>query len=145
MKRRASGQAMVEFVISIFAVLVLAAALLTIGLLSRADTDAMTTAQEKAARDSLHGSIGNSFNPDPSLSDAVFAASHADWTDATGSSVLPDGDFKALSHGAGSEVLNMQKGTGVEEVEVPDIAVKLLSTGETAAMKEEVWFPSLSL
>lgn len=145
MKRRASGQAMVEFVISIFAVLVLAAALLTIGVLSRADTDAMTAAQEKAARASLHGTIGNSFSPDPSLADAAFAASRADFADAAGAPVLPEGDFRALARGGGSELLNMQRGSASETADVPDIAVKMLSAGETAVMKEEVWLPSLSL
>ena len=63
---RRAGQAAIEFTVGLVALLAAAVAILTVGVLSRADTDAMAEAQAKAAEASMGNGIAES---PPPLSD----------------------------------------------------------------------------
>ncbi|MEI6971263.1 MAG: hypothetical protein WCL44_07060 [bacterium] len=82
-----SGQAIVEFVVAIIAVIVLVAGLIHIGVTSKVHTDVMTAAREEAGLHALNSVVGGS--------DAGYIASVQDGADGVNYSAddeLPDGN-----------------------------------------------------
>lgn len=162
----ADGQAMVEFVVGLMALLIVAAAVLTIGLLTNADTAAYNEAQSEAIDGSMGAGFTASFSPrkdnDAGADRRYLTADDEPVTgslgpmrqhlaaegDAAGRPVRPDG--APLRHDAlftfadgtgGDEGFGFRKGEASRSVPIAPAARRFFGLRETAEVRNEVWMP----
>lgn len=167
-RRGRAGQAMVEFVVGLIALLVVAVGILAVAALVRADTDSFAEAQEEAVRRSMGNATPDSFTPvsdiepgpdklpltkdDKAVHGSLGGmrsriAAHA--LPANGSPPLgPDGadpGHEAVGSfgrgGAGDSLFSLRVGRGKAEAELPPAAQPLLGLESPATLRNEVWLP----
>lgn len=166
-RARSAGQAMVEFVVGLVALLLVAVGLLAVAALVRADTDSFAQAQEEAVKRSMGNGTPRSFTPvsdvgpgadglpltkddvtvHGSLDGVRRIAGHAAPAGAAWPE-RPDGGARrhdavgALARGEGGDALfSMRRGDGEATVKLPPAARPLFGLGETATLRNEVWLP----
>lgn len=165
--RGRAGQAMVEFVVGLIALLLVAVGVLSVAALVRADTDAFAEAQEEAVRRSMGNATADSFSPVEdvdagpdglpltkddapvrgSLGGVRRIASHTRPADGSwpqrpdGSEPGHDAVASFARGGEGDALFSMRVGRGEATAELPPAARPLLGLGETATLRNEVWLP----
>ena len=162
------GQAMIEFVVGLIALLAAAIAVLAVAELTRADTDAMAEAQERAAEASMGNGIAADFptiadvDPGPdgraltkddrpvsgSLSGVrsrVADMAGGVGTDAARSvagGVGPNAnDLADFARGADSSAFGFRRGHASAVAEPPPAAAFFYGLPETVEQENEVWMP----
>lgn len=162
---------MIEFVVGLVAILLVAAGLLTVGILAKADTDAAVEAQEEAVEASMGSGFRDSFQPIGTIKagadgryltndDEPRHASLSPLRESIASHALPDGDASAFTRPDGEPVRHdeilqvleevssadafaMQKGKGSRTVELEPSADILFGLGAEAEVSHEVWLPEV--
>ena len=160
---RRSGQAMVEFVIAIVGVLVVAAGILLLAELHRADTDTAVEATAEAIDDSMGSAIASSFTPVDDWREGRDAMRHTK-DDRPGSGsfsgvrarvarrTAPGGDWSGLaryddirqfSDGAmDSATFRFHRGASQQTVEPLPVLRRLLGLPDAMTLRNETWMPS---
>lgn len=165
-RRRRSGQAMVEFVVGLVALLAVAVGILSVAALVRADTESFEAAQEEAVRRGMGNGTPQSFSPVADVApgpdglpltkdDAPVAGSlgsarriAARAESAGGPARRPDGG--PLRHDAvagfgagasGDALFSMRRGRGEATAELPPAAKPLFGLEPVATLRNEVWLP----
>lgn len=166
-RRRENGQAMVEFVVGLIALLAVAVGILAVAALSRADTESFSAAQEEAVRRSMGHGTTDPFSPVAdvsagpdglpltkddetergSLSRIRSIAGHAK-PSASPWPLRPDGaapDHDAIATvargGEGDALFSMRAGRGEADAELPPAAKPLFGLEPAATLHNEVWLP----
>ena len=165
-----SGQAMVEFVIAIVGVLVVAAGILLLAELHRADTDTAVEATAEAIDDSMGSAIASSFTPVDDWREGRDAMRHTkdDRPDRGSFSgvrarvarrTAPDGDWSGLARldGSGaryddirqfsdgamdSATFRFHRGASQQTVEPLPVLRRLLGLPDAMTLRNETWMPS---
>ena len=165
-----SGQAMVEFVIALVGVLLVAAGILLLAELHRADTDTFVEATAEAIDESTSVSIASSFSPvddwQPGRDDLRYtkddrpdAGSFAGVRDRIARHTAPDGDWSGFDRLDGSSaryddirqfhdgamassIFRFHRATSEETVEPLPVLRRLLGLPDTMTLRNETWMPS---
>lgn len=162
-----AGQAMVEFVVGLVALLLVAVGILSVSALVRADTESFERAQEEAVRRSMGNGTPQSFSPVSdvetgpdglpltkddapvrgSLGGVRAIAGHAIPADGSrplrpdGSDPVHDAVGAFARGGSGDALFSMRRGEGEATAELPPAANPLFGLGESASVRNEVWLP----
>ena len=166
-RRGRAGQAMVEFVVGLIALLVVAVGILAVAALVRADTESFAEAQEEAVRRSMGNATPDSFSPVadvapgdddlPLTKDDKAVRGSLDGIRRIASHGLPAGGARPLGPGgaepghdavgtfgrggAGDALFSLRVGRGEEEAELPPAAQPLLGLESPVKLRNEVWLP----
>ncbi|MGI5870338.1 MAG: hypothetical protein ACOX9C_12970 [Kiritimatiellia bacterium] len=161
---------MVEFVIAIIGVLVVAAGILLLAELHRADADTFVEASAEAISDSMDLSIASSFTPIRDWSpgadglrhtkdDQVERGSFSSARTRIASRSAPAGDWSGLERLDGESAhyndirrfsdgemdtttFRFHRGANQQTVETPLVLRSLLGLPETMTLRNEAWMPS---
>lgn len=163
--RRRDGQAVVEFVVGLVALLAVAVGVLSVAALSRADTESFSAAQEQAVRRSMGNASPDPFSPVSDVSPGPDGlpltkddeprrgglggvrsiAAHGKPAGAA-RPLRPDGG--ALRHDAvgaaargADAAFSMRVGRGEAEAVLPPAARALFGLEPAATLHNEVWLP----
>ena len=162
------GQAVLELAVGLFALLLVLVGILSVGLLSRADSDAMVAAQREALEKSASGTGAGAFDPvsdvlpgpdgrmltpddEPqrgSLARArriAAAATPEGGREALAAAAVAGGASTALADfaaGGGAAAFGFRSGSSEETVALPPAARPLLGIGPEATVAQEVWMPA---
>lgn len=162
------GQAVLELAVGLFALLIVLVGILSVGLLSRADSDAMVAAQRQALEKSASGTGTGAFDPvsdvlpgpdgriltpddEPqrgSLARArriAAAATPEGGREALAAAALSGGAATALADfaaGGGTPAFGFGRGSAGETVALPPASGPLLGIGPEATVAQEVWMPA---
>ena len=159
---------MVEFVVGLFAILAAAVAVLAVAELSRADTDAMAEAQERAAEASMGNGIGVGFSPvkdvergsdgraltkdDRTTSGSLEGVRSrvsgmsgdlaADAARSVSGGMEPSAnDLRDFARGADSSAFGFRRGRGTAVAEPPPAAAFFYGLPGRVEQENEVWMP----
>ena len=160
------GQAMVEFVVGLVALLAVAVGVLSVAALSRADTESFSAAQEEAVRRSMGEGASQSFSPvsdvlpgpdglpltkddefEPGGLAGVRAIAARGKPAGAASPLRPDGASPRhdavgeTARGGGDTVFSMCVGRGEAETVLPPAAKPLFGLEPAATLRNEVWLP----
>lgn len=163
-----SGQAMVEFVVGLIALLAAAVAVLAVAELTRADTDAMAEAQERAAEASMGNGVASDFpiladvDPGPdgralTKDDRPVSGSlngvrsgiagmagdlGADAARSVSGGVGPAAnDLGDFARGADASAFGFRRGRGTAVAEPPPAAAFFYGLPAQVEQENEVWMP----
>lgn len=163
-----SGQAMVEFVVAVVAIMLVVGGILTVASLQRADAKSMLDATTEAVEDSMGNTISSNFSPindwdngpdgheqtkDDRAQKGSFtkvrgditgrAVPNDDWSAfdrADGGSVVYD-EIERLDASGGSTIIGMVEGKSSEVAEIPNAIQQILGFPAEVEIENEVWMP----
>ena len=163
-----AGQAMVEFVVGLVALLLVAVGILSVAVLVGADTDSFAEAQEEAVRRSMGNGTPDSFSPVKDVDrgpdgilftkdDKPVRGSFSGMrTRIAGRAIPADGSRPSGPDGAetrhdaisgfargeeGGSLFSLRVGRGEAEAELPPAARPLLGLESPVTLRNEVWLP----